>query len=77
MVDAGDITACVLEIFDGDGNSWLDAPGGTFAGTPGCDANADTIIDAGDITCTVLLIFDGPTACAGHVGGYVKVSALP
>lgn len=63
QVDAGDITACVLEIFDGDGAFWLDAPGGTFPGTTGCDANADTTIDAGDITCTVLLIFDGAGAC--------------
>lgn len=63
QVDAGDITACVLEIFDGDGAFWLDASGGTFPGTSGCDANTDTTIDAGDLACTVLLIFNGQTAC--------------
>jgi hypothetical protein len=64
QVDAGDISACVLEIFDGDGSFWKDAPGGTFRGTPyGCDSNGDTTIDAGDIVCTVLTIFNGPGAC--------------
>lgn len=63
-VDASDINACVLEIFDTDGNFWLNAPGGNFPGTFGCDANRDTHIDAGDITCTVLMIFNGPGACA-------------
>jgi len=64
-VDAGDISACVLEIFDGDGNNPADTPGGTFLGNPGCDANEDGIVDAGDISCTVLLIFQGPGACGG------------
>lgn len=63
QVDAGDISACVLELFDGDGNFWLAASGGTFTGTPGCDANQDTHIDAGDLTCTALIIFNGPGAC--------------
>jgi hypothetical protein len=66
VVDAGDITACVLEIFDGDGSFWLDALGGTFSGSPvGCDSNGDGKIDAGDIICTVLIIFNGPDACGG------------
>jgi hypothetical protein len=63
-VDAGDIAACVLEIFDDDGSFPGDAPGGTFPGTAGCDANEDVKIDAGDIACTVLLVFSGPGACA-------------
>lgn len=67
VVDAGDLTACVLEIFDGDGAFWLDAPGGAYSGTLGCDANRDTTIDAGDITCTVLLLFNGPGACGAHL----------
>ncbi len=63
-VDAGDISALVLEIFDGDGNLPADAPGGTFPGDPlGSDANEDGVVDAGDISCTVLLIFNGPGAC--------------
>lgn len=63
VVDAGDISACVLEIFDGDGSLAGDTPGGTFPGTPGCDSNQDGLVDAGDISCTVLLIFNGPGAC--------------
>ncbi len=67
-VDAGDISATVLEIFDGDGNLPQNAPGGTFPGNPiGCNANADTQIDAGDISCTVLLIFNGQAACGASL----------
>jgi len=58
LVDAGDISAVGLEIFDGDGDFWRDAPGGTFPGTPvGADANVDTVIDAGDFSCIARLIF--------------------
>jgi len=68
-VDAGDISALVLEIFDGDGNDPADVPGGTFPGDPvGCNANRDTLVDAGDISCTVLLIFYGPGTCGGGSG---------
>lgn len=64
-VNAGDISALVLEIFDGDGSNPAAAPGGTFPGNPvGCNANQDASIDAGDISCTVLIIFNGPAACA-------------
>jgi hypothetical protein len=63
-VDAGDISALILEIFDGDGNLAGDTPGGTFPGNPtGCDANADGYVDAGDISCTILIIFNGPGSC--------------
>lgn len=65
-IDAGDLTACVLEVFDNDGNFWLDAPGGAFPGTLGCDANRDTVIDAGDLTCTALIIFNGPDVCGAQ-----------
>lgn len=65
-VDAGDISALILEIFDGDGDFWTDAPGGTFAGTETCDANEDTLLNAADISCTVLLIFNGPGACGSN-----------
>lgn len=77
VVDAGDIVACVLEIFDGDGNFWLDAPGGTYEGSPiGCDSNADGKIDAGDIICTVLTIFNGPDACGLLSAANTQVAAL-
>lgn len=63
-ITAADLIGDALEIFDGDGSFWADAPGGTFAGSPvGCDANADTAIDAGDISCTILLIFGN--TCGG------------
>jgi len=70
-VDAGDISALVLEVFDGDGGFWMDTPGGSFPGSPvGCDANIDTAVDAGDISCTVLLIFNGAGACGnGSLSG--------
>jgi hypothetical protein len=68
-VDAGDISALVLEIFDGDGSDPADTPGGTFPGDPvGCDANCDGVVDAGDISCVVLIIFNGPGACGGGCG---------
>lgn len=62
-IDAGDLMATALEIFDKDGNFWLDAPKGTFVGTPACDANIDTQINAGDLTCTARIIFNGTTTC--------------
>ncbi len=64
VVDAGDLVACILEIFDGDGEFWLDTPGGDFAGSPvGCDANGDGEVDSGDFSCKVNLIFQGPGSC--------------
>jgi len=63
-IDAGDLTALGLEIFDGDGNRWYDADGGSVAFSPyGCDANADAVIDAGDLTCTARRIFDTAFVC--------------
>jgi hypothetical protein len=64
-VNAGDISALVLEIFDGDGDAPGGAPGGSFPGTHGCDANEDNRCDAGDISCTILIIFNGEGACGG------------
>lgn len=63
-VDAGDISALSLEIFDNDGNLAVDTLSGTFAGDPvGCDANEDDRVDAGDVACAVLIIFNGEGAC--------------
>ncbi len=65
--DAGDLSALVIEIFDGDGNAPVSTPLGDFAGHPlGCNANEDALIDAGDLSCMVLLMFDGPGACYGE-----------
>ncbi len=56
-IDAGDISACILEIFDRDGSSRTAARyAGTFAGTIFCDSNQDLKIDAGDLVCTVRTI---------------------
>ena len=64
QVDAGDLPACILEVFDGDGGFWADAAGGGFQGNPiGCDANGDGWIDAGDLSCKLKLIFEGPDSC--------------
>lgn len=63
-VGAGDISACVLEVFDGDGNVWTDVASGTFLGSPvGCDANQDLLVNAGDFSCKALLIFEGSGTC--------------
>ncbi|MBN2549428.1 MAG: PD40 domain-containing protein [Anaerolineales bacterium] len=68
-VDAGDLSAVVLEIFDGDGTAPDLVPGGTFPGSPvGCNPNQDFVVDAGDISCTVWVIRDGQTAgCTGII----------
>jgi subtilisin family serine protease len=67
-VDAADLVACALEIFDGDGSSWLDVVGGSYAGNPvGCDSNADHKMDVADMICTVLIIFNGPGSCGAGV----------
>ncbi|MCP4591391.1 MAG: hypothetical protein GY842_11650, partial [bacterium] len=68
-VAVADLVAVGYEIFDGDGNFWLDVPGGTFPGFPaGCDSNGDTAVeesavDAGDVSCINRLIFD--LGCGG------------
>ncbi len=75
-IDAGDLSATILEIFDGDGNLPTNAPSGTFAGdSVGCNANQDTVIDAGDLSCTILTIFKGAGAC-GKVGA-TELNASP
>lgn len=66
-VDAGDLSALVLEFFDGDGVLPANTPLGTFAGNPiGCNPNQDMVVDAGDLSCTVLIIWGGGSAaCTG------------
>lgn len=63
LVDAGDISALILEVFDGDGSNPANAGGGLFPGSADCDANEDGLIDAGDVSCTALIVFNGPGAC--------------
>lgn len=64
LVDQSDLSAAVLETFDGDGDFWLDTPKGTFPGRPGCDANEDSVVGAGDLSCTALILESGPGACS-------------
>jgi len=60
---SADITAVVLEIFDGDGTDPTDAQGGDFWGTYQCDSNQDGTINAPDISCVGLILFYGPLGC--------------
>lgn len=77
-VNAADLTACVLEVFDTDGSFWLDAIHSTHAGSPfGCDANADTVIDAGDLACKALLVAGGSCSGARASGGLVELLLPP
>jgi hypothetical protein len=65
VVNAGDLSALVLEFFDDDGNLPIDTPGSTFPGNPvGCNPNQSEYVDAGDLSCTVMIIF-GFTSCTG------------
>ncbi len=70
-----DLSAIALEIFDGDGSFWLDAPNPTYAGSPvGCDANASTAITAADVGCANLLLFGG--ACAPPLAELAALAPL-
>jgi hypothetical protein len=73
--DAGDISAEVLEIFDGDGTAPSDTPLGSFVGNPvGCNPNQDAAVDAGDISCLVILIFGGGT-CGGAAASSITTAS--
>lgn len=75
-MNAADLTACILEIFDGDGSDPTAAPDGSYPGTTGCDANADHRIDAGDLSCTVRILFRGSHPC-GREGAHSSVQTAP
>jgi len=63
-IDAADVPALVMEIFDGDGMLPADAPGGTFPGDAvGCNPNGDTAVNAGDLSCETLILFGQPMVC--------------
>lgn len=74
-VEAGDLTATGLEIFDGDGNAWYDIyKGSRTAFSPrGCNSNQDLVLDAGDISCTARRIF-GQTCGAVVAAGSSKAT---
>jgi len=75
LVDAGDLSGLVLEIFDGDGSNPMDTVGGTFAGNPvGCNPNQDYVIDAGDLSCTILIIQGNGATCTGLASIPAKTS---
>jgi hypothetical protein len=69
LVDAGDLSALVLEFFDGDGVLPANTPFGTYPGNSiGCNPNQDMVVDAGDLSCTVLIIWGGGSAaCTGMI----------
>ena len=76
-VNAGDLTALVLEIFDGDGNLPANVPSPTFYGNPvGCNSNQDYIVDAGDLSCTVQIIWQGPAATCDGIPALLGPSEL-
>ena len=49
-VNAADVAALTLELADGPAHRMVDAPLGNYAGSWGCDANADSLINAADLT---------------------------
>lgn len=68
-LDAGDLSALGLELFDADGSAPAAAPGASYPGSPiGCNPNGDTAVDAADLSCAVLAIFGGPGACGSNGG---------
>ena len=63
-VNAGDLSALTLELFDADGTLPENVPGGSYAGSAvGCNANGDGSVNAADMTCTVRLIFKLAGGC--------------
>lgn len=79
VVDAGDLPACILEIFDGDDNdNWLATVGSSFVGNPlGCDANQDTLISAGDLSCKVRMLLEGTGVSCSSGGGGSRAATAP
>jgi hypothetical protein len=78
-VDAGDLSAEILEIFDDDGWDPIDVPGSTFPGNPvGCNPNHDTIVDAGDLSCIVQIIYGGGSAaCSAMTARLASEPVVP
>ncbi len=77
-LDAGDITALVLEVFDSDGDDPPDTPGGSFAGNAvGCDANADNVVDAGDLSYIALLVFEKGASSGATLAPSIEEEVQP
>jgi hypothetical protein len=77
-VEAGDLTATGLEIFDGDGNLWYDIYKGsrTAFSARGCNANQDNVLDAGDISCTARKIFNAAANCGAAMAASASKATL-
>lgn len=56
LTDSRDILPTLREIDDGDGQSTYSAQEGSFAGSWGCDANADGLIDQTDLETLVRMV---------------------
>lgn len=55
-LDSRDLVALTLELADGLSQAVFDAPGGAYAGSWACDANADSLIDAADYSALARLV---------------------
>lgn len=64
-IEAGDLTATGLEIFDGDGSAWYNIYQGSYKDFAlyGCNSNQDAVVDAGDVPCTVKKLFSSSFVC--------------
>lgn len=73
QLTVSDLSRLVLEIADGDGTNFIDAPESSNFGSPqGCDANGNEMINVADLTCLTRLL--GNDVCeAVRVG----TSAIP
>jgi glucose/arabinose dehydrogenase len=56
LTDWRDVYPLMLEIRDGDSHPTVDAQGGAFEGSWGCDANGDSVITAGDLDALFRLL---------------------
>lgn len=77
-IEAGDLTATGLEIFDGDGNLWYEIYKGSYTNFSayGCNSNQDNVVDAGDIACTAGKIFNPALTCAPVTSASSNVASL-
>jgi len=77
-IEAGDLTATGLEIFDGDGNLWYEIYKGSYTNFSayGCNSNQDNIVDAGDIACTAAKIFNPALTCAPVTSASASAATL-
>ena len=69
MVNAADVDALLRELADGDGESVLAAQQGAFAGTLGCDLNADGVVDTRDLSLLLGELGARTRAVRGTRGG--------